>query len=184
MQTMTEQQAIKRAREIFITEDNLHGCAETTLIVLQEAYGLPDPTDSSAAMALNGGVAWSGGMCGAISGAAMAVGRLAACHISDHKEAKRVARTITAELLDGFRREYGAVDCRDLIGLDISTPEGHAAFIEGRVWHTACMAQIEYALHKLLYLQDERAWSDRVPPCVEGAREDPVSFPIPARGEG
>jgi C_GCAxxG_C_C family probable redox protein len=181
---MTEQEAIKRAREIFITEENLHGCAETTLIVLQEAYGLPDPTDSSAAMALNGGVAWSGGICGAISGAALAVGRLAACHISDHKEAKRVARSITAELMDGFRREYGAVDCRDLIGLDISTPEGHTAFIEGQVWHTVCMAQIEYTLHKLLYLRDERAWRDRVPPFVEDAREDLLSFPVTAGGNG
>lgn len=151
---MTEQEAIERARALFITEDHVHGCAETTLIVLQEAYGLPDPADSSAAMALNGGLAWSGGPCGAITGAAMAAGRLAARRIADHKEAKSVARAITAELMADFQQEFGSINCRDLTGLDISTEEGHAAFIENQVWHTTCMAQIEFALGKLLPLQD------------------------------
>ena len=39
--------------------------------------GIDAPTDASAAMAFNGGIAYSGGPCGAITGAAMAVGLLA-----------------------------------------------------------------------------------------------------------
>jgi len=155
---MTEQEAIELARATFITEDNTHGCAETTLIVLQRAYGLPQADDSSAAMALNGGVAWSGGACGAITGAALAVGRLAARRIADHKEAKRTARSIIIRLMADFRREYGHVNCCDLLDLDISTEEGHAAFIEGQVWHTICMSQIEFAIRKLVPLQDGQVW--------------------------
>lgn len=155
---MTEQEAIELAQATFITEKNTHGCAETTFIVLQQAYGLPDATDSSPAMALNGGLAWSGGMCGALSGAAMAVGRLAGQRFAGHKEAKTAARKVIARLLAQFRAEFGHTDCRDLIGLDISTEEGHAAFIEGKVWHTTCMDQIEFVLHKLVALQAETAW--------------------------
>jgi C_GCAxxG_C_C family probable redox protein len=155
---VTEQEAIEKARTYFITEDNFYGCAETTLIVLQQAYGLPDARDSSPAMALNGGVAWSGGICGAISGAAMAVGRLAEGRISDHKEAKRTARRIIAHLMSDLGREFGHVDCRDLTGLDISTEEGHTAFLEGKVWHTTCMSQIEFALSRLVPLQDQEIW--------------------------
>jgi C_GCAxxG_C_C family probable redox protein len=157
---MTEREALEQARGYFITEDNIYGCAETTLMVLQQAYGLPDATDSSAAMALNGGVAWSGGICGAISGAAMAVGRLAARRIADHKEAKRAARGIIARLMVDFAQQYGHANCRDLIGLDISSEEGHTAFIEGRMWHTVCMAQIEFVLRNLLLLQDEQVWGE------------------------
>ncbi len=159
---MNEQQAVEQARATFITEDNIHGCAETTLMVLQQAYGLPAATDSSPAMALNGGVAWSGGCCGAITGAAMAVGRLAAQRIADHKEAKRTARSIIIHLMDDFRVAYGHVNCQDLVGLDISSEEGHAAFIEGQVWHTVCMDQIEFALRKLVALQDDQVWQETI----------------------
>ena len=157
---MTEQEALELARATFITEDNTYGCAETTSIVLQQAYGLPQADDSSAAMALNGGVAWSGGACGAITGAALAVSRLAARRIDDHREAKRTARNIIVRLMADFRAEYGHVNCRDLLGLDISTEEGHAAFIEGQVWHTVCMSQIEFAIRKLVPLQDEQVWQE------------------------
>lgn len=155
---MTEQEAIELARATFITKENIYGCAETTLIVLQQAFGLADATDSSPAMALNGGVAWRGGPCGAITGAAMAVGRLAGSRIADHKQAKRVARGIIAQLMADFRAEYGQTNCRDLIGLDISSKEGHAAFIESQIWHTVCMNQIEFSLRRLVTLQDDRVW--------------------------
>lgn len=155
---MTEQQAIELARATFLTEENIYGCAETTLVVLQQAFGLPEATDSSPAMALNGGVAWRGGICGAISGAAMAVGRLAGQRIADHKEAKRVARGIIASLMEDFVHKHGGVNCSDLIGLDITTEEGHAAFIEGKVWHSLCMDQIAFTLCRLVSLADEGTW--------------------------
>jgi C_GCAxxG_C_C family probable redox protein len=159
---MDEQQAVELARATFITEDNIHGCAETTLIVLQKAYGLSAATDSSPAMVLNGGVAWSGGCCGAITGAAMAVGRLAAQRIADHKEAKRTARSIIKRLMDDFSAEYDHLNCRDLVGLDISSEEGHATFIEGQVWHTVCMNQIEFSLRRLVALQDDQVWQETI----------------------
>jgi C_GCAxxG_C_C family probable redox protein len=157
---MNEREAIEQARAYFLTDDNLYGCSETMLIVLQEAYGLSNPTDSSPAMALNGGVAWSGGPCGAVTGAAMAVGRLAAQRIADHKDAKRAARCIISRLMADFYAQYGHVNCRELIGLDISTEAGHTAFIEGKLWHTICMGQIEFVLHKLVALRDERVWME------------------------
>jgi hypothetical protein len=39
-----------RARELYLDEANVHGCAETAFVVLKEAFGLPDAADSSAAM--------------------------------------------------------------------------------------------------------------------------------------
>lgn len=159
---MTEQEALAAARVYFLTEDNVYGCAETTLIVLQQVYGLPNASDASPAMALNGGVAWQGGICGAISGASLAVGRLAGERIEDHKDAKRAARSIMADLISDFVAEHGHVDCRDLTGLDISSPEGHAAFLESKAWHSVCMRQIEFTIGKLAGLRDELVWRETV----------------------
>jgi C_GCAxxG_C_C family probable redox protein len=146
-----------RARQLFLTEENTYGCAETTLVVLQEHYGLANAGDSSPAMALNGGIAYSGGTCGAITGAALAIGRLSEQRIADHREAKRVARTIVQGLMAQFEARYGTVQCRDLTGMDLLAD--HDAFLESDIWRTRCMAQIEFAVRRVAGLTDGDSWA-------------------------
>jgi C_GCAxxG_C_C family probable redox protein len=164
-----------RARELFLDDTNAHGCAEVTLIVLQEALGLPDAGDSSAAMALNGGIAYSGGTCGAITGAALAAGRLAGRSLADHSEAKREARRLVQELMAGFRAEFGSVDCRPLSGYDLAAPGQHEAFIAAGTWRVNCLRQIEYAIDRLAQLAREAGWAS--PP----AGDPPTVSQGPAR---
>lgn len=154
--------AIDEARAAFLRDDNYYGCAESTLVALQTVFGLVDPGDSSAAMALNGGIAYSGGMCGAISGAAMALGRLAELRLDDHRRAKRTARLLTQQLIADFETEFGSSDCRDLIDYQISIPAEHDAFLAGNVWRTTCMRQIEFSVEYLASLADEAIWNERL----------------------
>lgn len=147
--------AVARARELFLADAGGYGCAEATFLVLEEAFGLPDATDSGPAMALNGGVAWHGGTCGAVTGAALAVGEACVARSPDHETAKREARLLVAGLIEDFEAEFGALDCRTLIGRDISTPEAHAAFIADGRWRTTCTRQIEFAVGRLAGLSAE-----------------------------
>jgi len=156
------EQTLETARSYFLTEENIYGCAETTFMVLKQVYGLPEPGDSSAAMVLNGGVAYGGGVCGAISGAAMAVGMLAERRIPDHKLAKRTARRLIMRYMDRFQAEYNSVNCKGLIELDIRDEEQHHTFIESGIWRTVCMGQIEFALRELAELGDEDVWARAV----------------------
>lgn len=155
-------QPIELTRSLFLRDDNHYGCAETSLVALQKVYGLSDPDDSSSALALNGGVAYSGGVCGAISGAAMAVGRLAEQRIGDHKEAKRTARKIIQRLMAEFDTEFGSHNCSGLIEYDISTQEGHDEFIDGGVWRNTCMKQLEFSVARLAGLADPDVWEEEV----------------------
>lgn len=157
---MNEREAIDAARAYFLEQP--HGCAETTCRVLQEAYELENAADCAGAMVFNGGVAWRGGVCGAISGAAMAVGRLAAQRVSDHRGAKWVARLLMDAWIDTFEATYGSVECRDLIGRDIHSEEEHTAFIESGVWRDTCTRQIEFAVRNLFSLRDMAVWSKAV----------------------
>lgn len=159
---MNTESAVARARELFLRDDNLYGCAETTLVTLLEAFGLGDEADSALCMALNGGVAWRGWVCGAISGAAVAIGRLAASRIPDHREAKRIARALINDFIDRFHAAYCATNCRDLVGLDIHEPTQHARFIESGIWRDVCMRQIEFAVRTLASLGDEQEWARAV----------------------
>lgn len=156
---MTADEAAARARDLFLDESHPYGCAETTLMVLKEAFGLPDPTDPSAAMALNGGVANGGGVCGAITGAALAAGLLAGRRFEDHSRAKSAAREAIARVMDDFRERYGAVDCRTLVGVEIRTPAQHQAFIDSGTWRQACMSQVEFVVRALASLPEEEAWA-------------------------
>lgn len=149
-----------RTRELFLRDDNTYGCAETALVALQQHYELPAPTDSSTAMALNGGVAYSGSTCGAITGVAMAVGRLAEQRIDDHREAKRVTRRITQQLMVDFEREFASVSCRDLTGYDLLAD--HDEFIESGIWRDVCMRQILFTVNRLAPLVDRAEWDAAV----------------------
>ena len=160
---------VRRAREHFLDERHHYGCAETVYVVLKAAFGLDDPTDSAAAIALNGGIAYGGGPCGAVTGAALAVGMLSEQRISDHGRAKRVAREIVAELVEAFRAEHGALDCRTLIGYDLRAPGGHDAFLASDVWRDTCLRQIESVVRRLAPLGDPVTWG-RAVDDVEGAR--------------
>jgi C_GCAxxG_C_C family probable redox protein len=157
---MTTDGALTRARSAFL--DTGYGCAEATFITLKVICGLPDPDDSSPAMAFNGGIAWTGGPCGAITGAAIAIGELAGSRISDRARAKRVARELVAGLMERFHARYGALACRDLIGMDLRAPGAHQAFLDAGAWRTTCMVQIESVVRDAARLADPAIWDDAV----------------------
>lgn len=150
------------ARETFVAEDGAYGCAETTYVVLKRAFGLADPDDPAPAMALNGGVAYEGSMCGAITGAALAVGQLTLGRIAIHTSAKPVARGIVRDLIDAFVARFGSVGCRELTGYDLRSPEEHDRFIASGVWRSTCARQVEFAVRRLAELASDEDWVSAV----------------------
>jgi C_GCAxxG_C_C family probable redox protein len=152
---MAESELRQRARSLFLDDANSYGCAEVTLLTLQRRFRVLDRVDSSAVMTLNGGVAYSGEICGVLSGGAVAAGLIAESQVRDHAAAKRRARAAAARLVEEFRREFGAVRCQELIGCDLRTKERHDAFILSGAWRTVCMAQIEFGVNRLSSLMEE-----------------------------
>jgi C_GCAxxG_C_C family probable redox protein len=161
-------EAVALARELYLDEGHPYGCAETCFMALKSAYGLDHPMDPAPAIALNGGVGWSGAMCGSLTGAALAVGMLAERRMPDHARAKVVARELVAGALERFREVHGAADCRELIGYDLRAPGEHQAFLDSGLWRTRCVAQIETVVGYLAPFADQDAW-DRAVQEIEAA---------------
>jgi C_GCAxxG_C_C family probable redox protein len=153
-------EARRLAHRTFVTEDNIYGCAETSYMVLKHAFGLPCPDDSGPAMALNGGVAYAGSICGALSGAALAVGELASARIADHAMAKRMARGLVRSVMDDFRMRFGSIECRQLIGFDLRQPDEHERFIDSGIWRRVCADQVEHAVGRLAELGSKTTWGE------------------------
>lgn len=150
------------ARSIFLRDDNMFGCAETTYMTLKYLFNLENKDDTASAMVLNGGIAYSGSTCGAITGAAMALGELAEKRMGDHQTAKRTARKITMKLMKEFLKRFASLNCIDLINLDISRQADHDQFIESGIWRTKCMEQIEFSVEYLRELGDPHVWETRI----------------------
>jgi C_GCAxxG_C_C family probable redox protein len=160
--------AIAQADAYYLDDDHPYGCAETVFMTLKGLYGLEAPSDASAAMAFNGGIAYSGGPCGAITGGAMAVGILAEQRLPDHQRAKTVARELVREAMELFQARHGAVDCRTLIGYDLQAPGEHQTFIDSGLWREACAGQIRTVVGHLAGLADDETWAAAVRE-IEGA---------------
>ena len=164
---MTDPTPNARIRELFLRDEGFYGCAEVAQIALQEQFELPEPGDSSPAMALNGGLAYSGGACGAVTGAALAVGRLAEARLADHRDAKRTARYVIQGLMVEFEDGFGSMDCRDLTGYDMM--KDHDAFMEDGTWKTECTRQIEFVAERLQALMDPEHWEGVVAAATQPA---------------
>ncbi len=159
---MDETAAIERARALFLDPGNVHGCAETAYLVLCEAYGVGDPATPRRPWRSTAASPTAAGHAVRSPERRSPWGSSRPRRIDDHREAKRAARELTAELMEEVRREHGATDCRALIGIDLRAPGGHEAFIRSGVWQDRCMRQIETAVRYAVPLARDDTWAAAV----------------------
>jgi C_GCAxxG_C_C family probable redox protein len=122
------------AESLMLQEFN---CAQSVLASCGPALGLDRDTCLRLAAPFGGGLARSGETCGALTGALMALGL--ACGVpSPLAEDKDRGYGPARELVDRFRQLHGTLLCRDLLGIDMSTPEGLQAFRDRGLHHSQC----------------------------------------------
>ena len=108
----------KRAYELL---DKYHGCAQCSLLAIQEVFELKDDLMTKAAVGLSGGVGGMRSACGALTGCALALGIKYGREISalqgDAEEAiekEYAAMEPVAKLAKWFEREFGTIICADI----------------------------------------------------------------------
>jgi len=122
-----------------------YNCSQATFSAFAEALGLPLDVALRLAAPFGGGIGRQGEVCGAASGALMALGLRYGSALPD-KATKERTYALAAEFLRRFEAANGAVRCRDLTGFDTSTPEGQAAAREQRVFTTICPRVVAAAI--------------------------------------
>jgi len=100
-----------------------------------------------------GGMARSGEVCGAVVGALMCIG---VKHGRDEVgQSDDKAQGLSGEFLRRFRDEMGSIQCRELTGIDLSTPEGLAQFRSSDVPVKVCLPAAGLAYRLVLELLQE-----------------------------
>ncbi len=120
----------QKSRELFGTRpDGTAGyyCAESVLIAIAESKGFQSDLIPKIATGFCSGVARTGGMCGAVSGAILAISALYGRREASEADIEKNYALIQ-EFLSTFEDKFGSINCQELIGCHLGTEEGQAAF--------------------------------------------------------
>jgi C_GCAxxG_C_C family probable redox protein len=123
-----------------IAEDmHLQGfnCSQAVFSTLAEPLSFDRSLALKIASPFGGGIGRTGEICGAISGALMALG-LQSGYCEPDPQAKDRVYALTREFMRRFQERYGALACKVLIGFDLSTPEGLQKARQQAVFTTKC----------------------------------------------
>jgi C_GCAxxG_C_C family probable redox protein len=113
-------------------------CGQAVLVAFAERRGLSREAALRVACAFGGGIARTGGTCGAVSGALMAIGlELGRTTVEDDAARERTYEAARV-FLEQFRRGHGSDVCRELLGVDIGTPEGRQAAMSAGLFTSRC----------------------------------------------
>lgn len=113
-------------------------CGQAVLAAFADRHGLDREHALRLGCAFGGGVARTGGTCGAVNGALMAIGLAHGRTRLEDVAARDRTYELTRAFLAEFRAAHGSDVCRELLGVDIGTPEGHAAAMRSGVFKSRC----------------------------------------------
>ncbi len=148
---MTEKE---RAAELFIEGFN---CAQAVFTAFSHRFGIDEETAKKISAGLGGGVGRMREVCGAVSGAAMAIGSACAATQGSDNESKMKNYELVREFAERFEEIHGSVVCRDLLKMGIRMEE--SAMPEGRTADyykdRPCLRVVEDAAEIVLQILEE-----------------------------
>ena len=119
-------------------------CAQAVFTSFALEFGIDEKTALKIATGFGGG-ARKGEMCGAVSGALMALGlKYGHCH-GENLDEKHQAYQITEIFMNRFIALNGTVVCRELLGYDISKKEDKTKIKELDLFKKVCPKMIRCA---------------------------------------
>ena len=121
-------------------------CAQSVLSVFAEDLGLSKSDALRVAGAFGGGMACMGNVCGAVTGAFMAIGLVHAKTAETEDAEKAKGYALVRQFTEKFTARHGTLQCRDLINMELSTDEGMAKALASGVFATKCVMYVEDAV--------------------------------------
>jgi len=113
-------------------------CSQAVCGTYGPRYGLDEDQGMRIAAAFAGGMRIAE-TCGAVTGALMVLG-LAHCSESCRTaEERKPAYAAALTFFEQFKKRHGSLSCRELLGCDISTPEGQKTASEQGLFRTKCV---------------------------------------------
>eukprot|EP00764_Aduncisulcus_paluster_P012922 gnl/Carplike_NY0171/6111_a8385_261.p1 GENE.gnl/Carplike_NY0171/6111_a8385_261~~gnl/Carplike_NY0171/6111_a8385_261.p1 ORF type:complete len:157 (+),score=18.33 gnl/Carplike_NY0171/6111_a8385_261:99-569(+) len=135
--------AVEKAIQYFEGEYN---CAQSVIKALNGYSGLKMETAEALTAGFGGGIGGSQEICGAVSGACMAISHAVYNMYIDHEDRKDIAKGAVKEFMEGFKQEKKEVRCFELTGHDFSIESEKEKFAELGLKQDICFPAVQYAV--------------------------------------
>ena len=112
-------------------------CSQAVLGAFCEGYGLDKGAAFSIACGFGSGARCSE-LCGAVSGAIMVIGL-------KFGDDQKMCNAETEAFVESFKDANKSVICRDILGCDISTPDGRQIAVDSNLFRTRCVDIVKCA---------------------------------------
>jgi C_GCAxxG_C_C family probable redox protein len=124
-------------------------CAQAVLTAFCEELGLERRTGLKLAQGFGAGMGRSGSICGAVTGAYMVLGLAQDISPEAPRQSLDEVYAEVREFNQRFKDLHRSLVCRDLVGHDLSTPEGMAEARSKKVTTTVCPELVRDAVNIL-----------------------------------
>ena len=122
-----------------------YSCSHAVLSTYSEELGLDRETALKVSGGFGGGMGRMGETCGALTGVFMAIGLKYRGAEAGNNAAKIKTYELVREAADRFKSKNGTIFCRELLGCDISTPEGEKIAREKGLFAKTCPGLVKNA---------------------------------------
>ena len=122
---------------------NNFNCSQSVLSAFAAQLGLDEQIALKMASPFGGGVARRGDLCGAVTGALLALGLARG---ADKPARKEEIYRLSQEFMRRFEEKHGTILCRDLIDCDLSISTGSQAAKDRGVFKTICPGLVSDAV--------------------------------------
>ena len=142
-----EKKASERAVELFHAHYN---CAQSVYAASATGDGLSEAQRLAISAPFGGGVARQGELCGALTGALLALGETGGeAMAADPVAGRKALYERVTQLTEAFREAHGAIICRELTGCVLNTEAGQHTFHESDIRQSRCSKFVAFAAGKV-----------------------------------
>jgi C_GCAxxG_C_C family probable redox protein len=124
MSIQLTEKTVERCVELL---DQGYLCAEAVILAIAEAKEIRSDLIPKIATDFSTGIGKTGGLCGALIGAILAVNIFSGR--SSPRESTRRNYAMVRRLIDLFEKKYGSTGCKELLGCDLGTLRGQYTFL-------------------------------------------------------
>jgi C_GCAxxG_C_C family probable redox protein len=115
---------MSQVRRALSTFDEGYSCSQSILSSFAPELGLDREMALRVATAFGGGMGHRGDTCGAVTGAFMVIGLKHGRVKAEDRDVRDRAYALVNQFVEAFEARHGSIVCRELLGFDLSTPEG------------------------------------------------------------
>jgi C_GCAxxG_C_C family probable redox protein len=124
-------------------------CSQAVLSTFSAERGLDTELAIKVATGFGGGMGRQGHTCGAVTGAIMVIGLDLGSTSAGDEQSKEDTYRAVKEFMARFEEECGSSVCKELLGCDISNPDGYARARREDLFNTKCTGYVGKAMELL-----------------------------------